>query len=224
MDALALVDILETTIRTASYNASRNETLLLEDVTTLIELQGIESKLTGISDDIVIDMMIEEAKNLLRMCRRTTLHSNPSRKVTELEKFALFNLLTNNPFNLPHLLLLHLNQTLANYNPNIEECYCSLLIFKILTQMIILNRISNPSFPNPNLEIILSSRAARGERLLLDAPEENPKKRTLTLGESSSGRKKPKSNQVESLAETSSSEESSDNDGETINEIRKLIV
>ncbi|WVZ18184.1 hypothetical protein V8G54_005506, partial [Vigna mungo] len=158
-----------------------------------------------ISDNIIVNLLIEEARNLLHVCRRTILHSNPSKKVTKLEKFSLFNLLTNNPFNLAHLLLLHLKQTLANYNPNTEGRYCSRLIFRILSHMKILNHISEPSFLSPNMETILSSGAARGEGLLLALPKENPRKRPLTLGESSSRRKKLKRKHVENPTEASSS-------------------
>ncbi|WVZ22499.1 hypothetical protein V8G54_001043 [Vigna mungo] len=39
-----------------------------------------------ISDNIIVEMLIDEAMNVLHVCKRTILHSNPSEKVTEFEK------------------------------------------------------------------------------------------------------------------------------------------
>lgn len=46
-----------------------------------------------ISDNVIVDLLTDEARNLQHVCKRTILHSNPFEKFTKFEKLALFNLL-----------------------------------------------------------------------------------------------------------------------------------
>ncbi|KOM38292.1 hypothetical protein LR48_Vigan03g167400 [Vigna angularis] len=154
MLALTIVEVLETTERLTSCEVSMNETLLLEDMTTLVKLQGITSNLAGIRSLVITSSIIANA----------------------IDYSQFFDCFTD----------------------DWDEEYAF----------------------NWKLEKVLY--AGRGERLLLATPKENPRKQPLTLIESSSERKKLKSKRVDKPTKTSSSEESSDSDGETINESSKM--
>ncbi|KOM46115.1 hypothetical protein LR48_Vigan06g142100 [Vigna angularis] len=118
-----------------------------------------------ICNDIIVEKLSEPTKTFLYICRRTFLHNNSNNEVTNLEKFAIYHLMDKTPFNLPHLIFIHLSQTLTNQKINVLGSHYSLLSYRILVKKGILDIMMTSSFPAPTLNNILTKGTVRGQKL-----------------------------------------------------------